>query len=280
MDKIFKLNKREQLLVQFIMLAWVAVVLIPFAAAVFNSLKPNVGQVLRDPFGLPDPWSWGNFAHAWINANFAQYFMNSAIIAVSCVVIVVFCASTTAFVLARMPFRGSTFIFICFLIGVAIPIRLALAPLFDTVRNLGLLDSLLGVILVQSAAMMPVSVFILVSFMRNISKELEEAARMDGALPFTIYWRIIFPLMKPAIATIALLTFVQAWNEYFLPLIFLQSEELYPLTLGLQRFNQQFSIQWHMMCAGILIMMAPTLIAFMLASRQFIAGLTQGGVKE
>lgn len=280
MDKIFKLNKREQLLVQFIMLAWVAVVLIPFAAAVFNSLKPNVGQVLRDPFGLPDPWSWGNFAHAWINANFAQYFMNSAIIAVSCVVIVVFCASTTAFVLARMPFRGSTFIFICFLIGVAIPIRLALAPLFDTVRNLGLLDSLLGVILVQSAAMMPVSVFILVSFMRNISKELEEAARMDGALPFTIYWRIIFPLMKPAIATIALLTFVQAWNEYFLPLIFLQSEELYPLTLGLQRFNQQFSIQWHMMFAGILIMMAPTLIAFMLASRQFIAGLTQGGVKE
>ncbi|MCH8531624.1 MAG: carbohydrate ABC transporter permease [Saccharospirillum sp.] len=280
MDKIFKLNKREQLLVQFIMLAWVAVVLIPFAAAVFNSLKPNVGQVLRDPFGLPDPWSWGNFAHAWVNANFAQYFMNSAIIAVSCVVIVVFCASTTAFVLARMPFRGSTFIFICFLIGVAIPIRLALAPLFDTVRNLGLLDSLLGVILVQSAAMMPVSVFILVSFMRNISKELEEAARMDGALPFTIYWRIIFPLMKPAIATIALLTFVQAWNEYFLPLIFLQSEELYPLTLGLQRFNQQFSIQWHMMFAGILIMMAPTLIAFMLASRQFIAGLTQGGVKE
>ncbi|MHA7880581.1 MAG: carbohydrate ABC transporter permease [Saccharospirillum sp.] len=280
MDKIFKLNKREQLLVQFIMLAWVAVVLIPFAAAVFNSLKPNVGQVLRDPFGLPDPWSWGNFAHAWVNANFAQYFMNSAIIAVSCVVLVVFCASTTAFVLARMPFRGSTVIFICFLIGVVVPIRLALAPLFDTVRNLGLLDSLLGVILVQSAAMMPVSVFILVSFMRNISKELEEAAKMDGALPFTLYWRIIFPLMKPAIATIALLTFVQAWNEYFLPLIFLQSQELYPLTLGLQRFNQQFSIQWHMMFAGILIMMAPTLIAFVLASRQFIAGLTQGGVKE
>lgn len=280
MDKIFKLNKREQLLIQFIMLAWVAVVLIPFAAAVFNSLKPNVGQVLRDPFGLPDPWSWGNFAHAWVNANFAQYFMNSAIIAISCVVIVVFCASTTAFVLARMPFRGSTTIFICFLIGVVIPIRLALAPLFDIVRSLGLLDSLLGVILVQSAAMMPVAVFILVSFMRNISKELEEAAKMDGALPFTIYWRIIFPLMKPAIATIALLTFVQAWNEYFLPLIFLQSEELYPLTLGLQRFNQQFSIQWHMMFAGILIMMAPTLIAFMLASKQFIAGLTQGGVKE
>lgn len=280
MDKIFKLSKPEQLLVQFIMLAWVAVVLIPFAAAIFNSLKPNVGEVFLDPFGLPDPWTWSNFAKAWVNANFAQYFMNSAIIAISCVIIVVFCASSTAFVLARMPFRGSTFIFICFLLGVIIPIRLALAPLFDIVRSLGLLDSLIGVILVQSASMMPVAVFILVSFMKSISVELEEAAKMDGAMPFTIYWRIIFPLMRPAIATIALLTFVQAWNEYFLPLIFLQSEELYTLTLGLQRFNQQFSIQWHMMFAGILIMMGPTIIAFMLASKQFIAGLTQGGVKE
>lgn len=280
MDKIFKLNKREQLVVQLIMLAWVLVVLVPFGAAVLNALKPNVGQVFRDPFGLPDPVSWGNFAEAWVNANFAQYFLNSAIISVSSVLLVTFCASTTAFVLARMPFRGSTFIFLLFLVGVIIPIRLALAPLFDVVRSLGLLDTLLGVILVQSASMMPVAVFILVSFMKNISKELEEAAQMDGALPFTIYARIILPLMRPAIATIALLTFVQAWNEYFLPLIFLQSEANYPLTLGLQRFNQQFAIQWHMMFAGILIMMGPTLIAFMLASRQFISGLTQGAVKE
>lgn len=280
MDTIFKLNKREQTVVQFIMLAWVAVVLIPFGAAVVNALKPNVGQVFREPFGLPDPWTWSNFVNAWVNANFSQYFLNSSIIAISCVIIVVLCASSTAFVLARMPFRGSTAVFICFLIGVIIPIRLALAPLFDIVRTLGLLDSLLGVILVQSASMMPVAVFILVSFMKNISVELEEAAKMDGALPFTIFWRIIFPLMRPAIATIALLTFVQAWNEYFLPLIFLQSESNYPLTLGLQRFNQQYAIQWHMMFAGILIMMGPTIIAFMLASKQFIAGLTQGGVKE
>lgn len=280
MDKIFKLNKREQLVVQLIMLAWVVVVLVPFGAAVLNALKPNVGQVFREPFGLPDPVTWSNFAKAWVNANFAQYFLNSAIISVSSVILVTFCASTTAFVLARMPFRGSTLIFLLFLVGVIIPIRLALAPLFDIVRSLGLLDTLLGVILVQSASMMPVAVFVLVSFMKNISAELEEAAKMDGALPFTIYARIIFPLMRPAIATIALLTFVQAWNEYFLPLIFLQSESNYPLTLGLQRFNQQFAIQWHMMFAGILIMMGPTIIAFMLASKQFIAGLTQGGVKE
>ena len=280
MDKIFKLSKKEQLLVQFIMIAWAIVVLIPFMSAVMNALKPNVGQVFRDPFGFPDPVTWSNFAKAWVSANFGQYFANSAFIALISVAIVTFCSSTTAFVLARMPFKGSTFIFICFMIGVIIPIRLALAPLFDTVRTLGLLDSLCGVIFVQSASMMPVAVFILVSFFKTISKEIEEAAIMDGAMPFMVYAKIMLPLIRPALATIALLTFVQAWNEYFLPLIFIQSEELYPLTLGLKQFNQQYAIQWHMMFAGILIMMAPTMIAFMLASKQFISGLTQGGVKE
>ncbi|MFQ3228892.1 carbohydrate ABC transporter permease [Reinekea sp.] len=280
MDKIFKLSKKEQVVVQFIMIAWAIVVLIPFMSAVMNALKPNVGQVFRDPFGFPDPVTWSNFAKAWVNANFGQYFANSAFIALTSVVIVTFCSSTTAFVLARMPFKGSTLIFICFMIGVIIPIRLALAPLFDTVRTLGLLDSLWGVIFVQSASMMPVAVFILVSFYKTISKEIEEAAIMDGAMPITVYTKIMLPLIRPALATIALLTFVQAWNEYFLPLIFIQSEELYPLTLGLKQFNQQYAIQWHMMFAGILIMMAPTMIAFILASKQFISGLTQGGVKE
>ncbi|TGG94235.1 carbohydrate ABC transporter permease [Natronospirillum operosum] len=280
MDKIFRLSHREQLVVQVILLAWATVVLLPFGAAILNSLKPNVGQVFREPFGFPDPVTWSNYLDAWTSANFGTYFLNSAIIAVSCVVLVVFCATTTAFVLSRMPFRGSTFIFMCFMLGVIIPIRLTLAPLFVIVRELSLLDSLLGVILVQSASMMPVSVFILVSFMRGISKELEEAARMDGALPFRIYWSIMLPLVKPAVATVALLTFVLSWNEYFLPLIFLQSSENFPLTLGIRQFNQQYSVQWHMMFAGIIIMMVPTIVAFLLASRQFISGLTQGALKE
>ncbi len=280
MDKIFKLRAHEQIVVQMILLAWATVVLIPFGSAVLNSLKPGVGQIFREPFGWPDPVTWSNYVEAWTTANFSGYFLNSVIIAVSCVVLVVFCATATAFVLARMPFRGSTLIFMCFMLGVIIPIRLTLAPLFVIVRELNLLDTLLAVILVQSASMMPVAVFILVSFLRGISKELEEAARMDGALPIRIYWSVILPLAKPAVATVALLTFVLSWNEYFLPLIFLQSEENFPLTLGIQAFEQEYSVQWHMMFAGVMIMMVPTVVAFLLASRQFISGLTQGGVKE
>src|SRR5690606_8196239 len=148
-----------------------------------NSLKPNVGEVFRAPLALPSTWMLDNYVTAWNGANFSHYFLNSAIISLSCVVLVTVCASTAAFVLVRMPFRGSAIVFACFIIGVVIPIRLALAPLFIIVRNFGLLDTLLGVILVQSASMMPVAVFILTSFLRAVPGELEEAARMDGALP-------------------------------------------------------------------------------------------------
>lgn len=280
MDKYFKLSRTEQIVVQFILLAWACIVVMPIAVAVINSLKPNLGEVYRNPMALPSEWHFANYAKAWVGANFSGYFLNSVIIALSTVVLVTFCSSTTAYVLVRLPFPGSRLIFICFLIGVIIPVRLALAPLFTTVKTLGLLDTLTGVILVQSASMMPVAVFIFTAFLKNVPKELEEAAMMDGALPFSIYRRVIMPLLRPAIATVALLSFVQAWNEYFLPLIFLQSADKYPITLGVAEFRAQFDVQWHLLFAGILIMLVPTIVAFLLASRQFIEGLTQGGIKE
>lgn len=280
MDRLFRLKPLEQTVVQFIMLAWAVVVLFPIGIAVFNSLKPNLGEVYRAPFALPTEWSFANYAEAWVGANFQGYFLNSAIISGVSVVVVTFCASTVAFVLVRMPFKGSGFVFACFMLGVVIPIRLALAPLFVVVNTLRLTDTLIGIILVQSASMMPVAVFILTAFLKSVPAELEEAAKMDGALPFEIYWRVVVPLVRPALATVALLTFVSAWNEYFLPLIFLRSDANFPITLGIAQFRLQFDVQWHLMFAGIMIMLVPTIVAFLLASRQFISGLTQGGLKE
>lgn len=280
MERLFRLKPLEQLVVQFVLLVWTVIVLFPIGIAVLNSLKPSLGEVYKAPFAPPSVWSFENYAEAWFGASFDLYFMNSAIISLSCVVIVVLCASTTAFVLVRMPFKGSTLLFGAFLLGVVVPIRLALAPLFVIVKTLGLRDTLWGVILVQSASMMPVAVFILTAFLKSVPSELEDAAKMDGALPFQIYWRVVLPLVRPALATVALLTFVQAWNEYFLPLIFLTSNNNFPITLGIAQFRLQFDVQWHLMFAGILIMLIPTIVAFLLASRQFIQGLTQGGLKE
>lgn len=280
MDRLFRLKPHEQLIVQFILIAWTVVTIFPIGVAVLNSLKPSLGEVYKAPFGLPSVWSWDNYWEAWVGARFSTYFLNSAIISLSCVVLVTFCAATTAFVIVRMPFRGSALLFACIMIGVIIPIRLALAPLFVIVKSLNLLDSLVGVILVQSASMMPVAVFVLTAFLRGVPAELEDAAKMDGALPFQIFSRVVVPIIRPALATVALLTFVASWNEYFLPLIFLKSEANYPITLGISQFRLQFDVQWHLMFAGIMIMLIPTIVAFLLASRQFIAGLTQGGLKE
>ena len=280
MDRYFRLSRPEQLLVQLVLIAWACVVLLPMGVALINSLKPSLGEVYRDPMALPSAWAFGNYARAWTGASFSRYFLNSLIISLATVALVTACASSTAYVLVRRPFPGSAWLFACFIVGVIVPIRLALAPLFATVRSLGLLDTLTGVVLVQSASMMPVAVFIFSAFLRSVPKELEEAAVMDGALPFTIYRRLVLPLMRPAVATVALLSFVQAWNEYFLPLIFLQSPDKYPITLGIADFRSRFDVQWHLLFAGILIMLIPTVVAFLLASRQFIEGLTQGGVKE
>jgi len=280
MERIFKLRPMEQVLVQFLLLAWALVVAIPFGLAFINSMKGSLGQVIRAPFSLPDSWQLENYAAAWEMANFSGYFMNSLIISVGTVAVAVLFSTMAAFVLARVEFRGNRTLFILFMIGVIVPLRLAMAPLFVVVQNLDLLNSLLGIILVQAASMMPVAVFILSTFFKHLSPEIEQAARVDGALPFQIYWKIVLPLVKPAIATVALLSFVSAWNEYLFPLLFLQDRSLYPLTLGLQEFQNEFAIQWHMMFAGLIIMMAPTLIAFLLASKAFIQGLTQGGIKE
>jgi raffinose/stachyose/melibiose transport system permease protein len=220
------------------------------------------------------------YAVAWEKGNFGELFFNSVFISLTTVLIVVVLSTMTGFVLARMPFKGSNLILICFLVGMMIPLRLAMAPLMQVVETLGLLDSQWGVILVIAAMSMPMSVFILSSFFKQVSPELEQAARMDGATPFQIYFKVVIPMVKPAVASVALISFVWAWNEYFFPLIILSSPEKAPITLGMANFNTEFGRQWHFVFAGVIIMVLPTIVAFLLASKHFIAGLAAGGVKE
>ena len=220
------------------------------------------------------------YKRAWVEANFGDLFLNSVFISLMSVLFVVVFSTMTGFVLARMPFKGSNFILLCFLVGMMIPLRLAMAPLLQIVSSLGLYDTRWGIVLVISAMTMPMAVFVLSSFFKQVSPELEQAARMDGATPFQIYLRVVVPMVKPAVASVALISFVWAWNEYFFPMIMLTSAEKAPITLGMANFNSEYGRQWHLIFAGIMIMVLPTIIAFLLASKQFIAGLAAGGVKE
>ena len=237
-------------------------------------------QVIGHGLSYGAGWTWRNFVKAWSEANFSVYFLNSIIITASTIFIVAFFGSMTSYALARMDFVGRKFIFFAFMLGLIIPIRLALAPLWWLMSTLGLMDSLIGIILILSAMTMPTAVLIMTTFLKAVSPELEQAAKIDGATPFQTYYLVVLPLVKPAVATVCLLTFVWSWNEYYLPLVFLTSEEKLPITMGITQFKTQFETQWHMMLAGILIMITPTIIAFLIASKQFISGLTAGGVKE
>lgn len=279
MDKLFRLTTREQLAIQVLLVAYAFVVIAPLAVAFLNSMK-ELGQVYRDPFGLPDTLNWANYVEAWTQASFGTYFRNSAIVAAASVFFTLFFGSMAAFVLARYEFRGSKLVFVLFLTGLAIPLRIAVIPLHVLMRELGLLDSLVGLVLVYVASSLPFAVFVLASFFRGINREIEDAARVDGATPFQIYRIVILPLIKPALATVGIFTFVSVWNDFFFPLIFITSDHLRTLPIGLSVFFSEFSIQWHLLFAGLIIMMLPTIVAFLLASRSFVQGLTMGAVNE
>lgn len=279
MDKLFRLTTREQLAIQVLLVAYAFVVIAPLAVAFSNSMK-ELGQVYRDPFGLPDTLNWANYVEAWTQASFGTYFRNSAIVAAASVFFTLFFGSMAAYVLARYDFRGSKLVFVLFLTGLAIPLRIAVIPLHVMMRELGLLDSLVGLVLVYVASSLPFAVFVLASFFRGINREIEDAARVDGATPFQIYRIVILPLIKPALATVGIFTFVSVWNDFFFPLVFITSDHLRTLPIGLSVFFSEFSVQWHLLFAGLIIMMLPTIVAFLLASRSFVQGLTMGAVNE
>ena len=258
---------------------WSMIVLLPGWVAIINSFKRHAGEVLRDPLALPEVWRWQNYVRAWVDADFSQYFLNSILISVSCVALVVICASMAAYALARSPQLWSKLMITLLLLGLLVPLRLALAPLYAVVSLLGLADSRLGLVLVLSASMMPTACFILLAYIRSLPRELEQAAAMDAASTWRCFTHVVLPQLRPALGTVGLLAFVWSWNEYFLPLMFLQSPDLFPLPLGLATFRSQFSVQWHLLFAGVLIMIGPTIIAFLFASKQLIRGLSEGAVK-
>ncbi len=275
---MLRLRSYEQVLAQLLLLAYAAVVLYPFLVALLSSLKP-LGEIYSSPFGLPQRVQFGNYAQAWRQATFAVYFRNSVIVTGAAVTLLLFLASMAAYVLARYRFRGGVFISLLFLAGLTLPQRLAIVPLFVLMRDLHLLDSLVGLVLVYTAGGLPFAIFLMTSFFRTIPSEIEDAARIDGCTPFQAYWRVMVPLIRPALATVGIFNFVSVWNDFFFPLIFIRSAGLRTIPLGLSLFFGEYSIQWHLLFAALMIAMVPTIVVFLLFSRQFIQGVMAGALR-
>lgn len=270
---------RLVLLLQYLAAAAIALLVIfPLVAAAVNGFKSNADLLLH-PFGLPQTWQWENYTSVLQSSSFWQQLFNSVLVMTATALGVMALASMPAFVFARMQFRGREVLYNFFTLGLLFPIAVAILPLYITLRQASLIDSLWGVILPQIAFGLPSNILILRGFFSSLPRELDEAAAMDGCTTVGFFVRILLPLMRPALAAVAVLSMVASWNNFFLPLLVLNSEQLYTLPLGIQQFQGQFGTDWGRVLAFVSLALAPTVGFYLLAERQIVAGLTAGAVK-
>jgi raffinose/stachyose/melibiose transport system permease protein len=262
-----------------VLILWALVVALPLYILVISCFK-STAEIYGDKFGLPTRWTLDNFANAWTQAQFARYMVNSFAVTGGAVLLTLVVSAMAAFPLSRYELGWSSPMLAFFLAGVMLPIRLASVELFTLMKTLDLLDSRLGLVLVYSAIRIPFAVFILANFMRALPRELEEAARLDGAGEARILFRIILPTIRPAVAIVAIFTAIAVWNDFFFPLIFIFDDAYKTVPLAITTFIGQFRTDWGMVFAALAISMMPVLVMYLLLARQIREGVgATGGLK-
>ncbi|GGA48379.1 carbohydrate ABC transporter permease [Paenibacillus physcomitrellae] len=252
--------------------------LFPLLLMLISSFKPNV-EIFTKPLAWPSKFSVVSYDKLFVELNYSKYIFNSAFVSVATLVILVVCSVMVSFYIARFRFKWNGLLFFYFLLGMMLPIKLGLVPLFLLVRDLGLINSYWSIILIQVGAGLPMAVLILSGFFRTLPSELEEAGRMDGCSSGGLLVRILVPLMKPAIGTVVIINFIGVWNDFFFPMIFIQDEAKKTIPLGMLQLFGEFTTDWSVLFAGLTLSSLPMIIIFALASRQFMDGLTAGAVK-
>lgn len=254
---------------------YAAVAVVPLLIMLLNSLRTN-RELATQPLGLPLQPDFTSYQRAWVEASFSTYFLNSIIVTVSSVVIATAVSLLAAYALARAKGRLMSVIEAVFVSGLMMPVFLMIVPIFYLLDSFGLVSTRIGLVMVYAAVSVPFSVFVLTTFFRQLPGELEEAARLDGAGPFRMFWSVMAPLVRPAIATVVVFRFVPIWNDFFYPLILIRNQEKYTLPVGLTSFFGEYQTDWSTLFAGLVIATVPLIFLFLVATRQIIAGLTAG----
>lgn len=250
----------------------------PFLYMVSTSLK-SMNEFFVNPFQvIPESFTFQNYISVF-DMGLTTYFVNSLLITVSAVILVVFVASLASYPLSRMRFKLNRPLFLLFVAGMMLPIHATLIPIFVLTQNMGLYDTLFALLGPYIAFSLPISIFILTQFMQEIPKELEEAAQMDGANHWKLFWKIMFPNLAPAIATIVIYNFVFLWTEFIFALILISSPGNMTLPLGLQNFYGEFSVNVPGLMAALTLASIPVIVVFLLAQEKVVKGLTGGAVK-
>jgi raffinose/stachyose/melibiose transport system permease protein len=250
----------------------------PLVVLTFNSLKSNA-EVSQNPLGPPQTLHFENFSQAWVQGNFGTTVRNSLLFVVGTVAGVLVLGGLAAYSLARLDPPGSNLFMVYMLGGSTLPIWLFLVPLYFMWNRLGLINTMPGVILIYIALNAPLAVFLLRSFMVQLPRDFEDAARVDGANELQVLTRVILPLSWPGFLTVGLVVALGVWSEFQIALIFIQNPDLFPVTTSFWAFTRRFSRDWALTSAAAVMMIAPLLAIFLTLQRRFIEGLTQGGVK-
>lgn len=262
------------------LILWAILVVFPLLWTIISAFKTD-GEIFGSPWALPEVWHFDNFVRAWEDANIGLFFLNSGIVVAGSLVLTLLLSAMAAYVLARYTFVGNRIIYYMFIGGMTFPVFLALVPLVFVVRNLGLLDSYLGLILVYTAYSLPFSVFFLTAFFKTLPTALAESAFIDGCSHTRTFFSVMLPLARPGLISVGIFNFLGQWNQYLLPLVLNSDENKFVLAQGLAQLavNQGYRSDFSGLFAGLVLGMLPVLVVYAVFQRQVQAGLTAGALK-
>jgi len=258
-----------------------AIYVFPLLWVISSSLKGETDYIMHPERLLPQAFHFENYVRAWQEALMGKFFVNSVICTVATTTLAVMVSAMAAYILGRFVFRGRNLIYTMFLAGLMLPVWLGYIPLFFLARDLHLLNNLQGYIIINTGWRLPFTIFVLTPFFAGLPKEMEEAAVMDGAGPFAVFWRVMFPLAQPGLLTVTIFNVLGMWNEYNLALILLADPKVRTVPLGVARLfiQQGFRSDFGGLFAALVIVMMPTLILYTLFSEKFMKGITVGALK-
>lgn len=267
-------------LINFFLGLWALIVIFPMVWLFYSTFKTDQ-EIFFSPWSLPATPQWNNFQRAWVDAHIGEYFFNSILVVLPAMLLILMLSAMTAYILARFPFPGNRTIFYLFMSGMLFPVFLALIPLFFLVKDLGMLNTYQGLILVYTAYSLPFSIFFLTGFFRSLPSELHEAGIIDGANQYQVFFRIMLPLAQPGLVSIGIFNFLGMWNQYLLPVVLMTDAKRYVLTQGLAYMlhQQYYDNDWSGLFAAVTIIMIPTLIVYVIFQQQIQKGITVGALK-
>lgn len=274
-----KEKKPVKIILHLVLLAFAVIQLYPLVFLVFFSLKDNNEIYSGNVMGLPEKFMWSNYENALLNANVGHYLLNSVFVTAVVILISGVLACMVSYAIARMRVRINNVVKTAFSLGLMIPLHAVLLPVFIMLRNLKMLDTYQAIIVPYVAFALPMAIFFLIGFFKSLPLELEESAFLDGCGIYRTFFQIILPLVKPALATISIFTFLSTWNEMMFAITFINSEKYRTLTVGIMQMVGKYTTDWGTMGAGLVVATVPTVVIYLLLSNQVQSGMVAGAVK-